>query len=37
MQEVDVSVEEVEGVEDVGDYIDVDVTMDNSFEYDSPY
>ena len=33
MQEVDVSVEEVEEVEDVGDYIDVDLTMDNSFDY----
>ena len=32
MQEIDVSIEEVEYV---GDYIDV--TMDNSFEYDSPY
>ena len=33
MQEVDVSVVEVEGVEDVGDYIAVDLTMDNSFDY----
>ena len=37
MKEIDVSIEEVEEVEYVGDYIDVDVTMDNSFEYDSPY